>query len=197
MVTEQEDQRLSHSVWRQLLEDIPNDMPLVLFDTGTQQFKLNKRPDGRCVFLGSDNLCIIHKEAGMEVKPITCQFFPLHAVQAPDGVHISLNTGCRRLIEMNDNDAPLNGERAAELLAGVEAITTIGDTVPLTPDQMITDQEFREWQGKLLKSPTNPPYPLARPEFAKFSNSPLLFSERGDRGEVPSSLPNLRHPARL
>ena len=197
MVTEQEAQRLSHSVWRQLLEDIPNDMPLVLFDTGTQQFKLNKRPDGRCVFLGSDNLCIIHKEAGMEVKPITCQFFPLHAVQAPDGVHISLNTGCRRLIEMNDNDAPLNGERAAELLAGVEAITTIGDTLPLTPDQIITYQEFGEWQDKLLNSLTRPTYHLAERDLAIFSSSPSLFAERGAGGEVPSYWPNLRDAARL
>lgn len=151
MLTEPEARRLSLGVWRPLLTDIPDDIPLVVLDSATGQYMLNKRADGRCVFLGDDNLCIVHKEAGAHVKPTACQFFPLHAVQAPDGIHVSLNTGCRRLIEMGEADAPLDGEDAERLLADVQAITTIDEIVPLTPDAMITYGEFVEWQNRLLE----------------------------------------------
>src|SRR5258708_4535590 len=82
MLTEQEARRLSLPLWRELIEPLPAEMPLVVLDTTTNQYTLNKRADGRCVFLGDDNLCVIHKEAGVEVKPTVCQFFPFHAVQA-------------------------------------------------------------------------------------------------------------------
>ena len=150
MLTEQEAHRLSLGVWRPLLQDVPDDMPLVMLDGATGQYMLNKRADGRCVFLDVDNLCIIHKEAGPRVKPTACQFFPLHAVQAPDGIHISLNTGCRRLVEMSGGDAPLDAQDATRLLADVQAITTVQDALPLTPDITITYAEFVDWQARLL-----------------------------------------------
>src|SRR5579859_5746710 len=81
MLTEQEARRLSLNVWRPLLQDIPYDMPLVILDSATGQYMLNKQPDGGCVLRGRDELCIIHKGAGPHVKPTACQFFPLHAVQ--------------------------------------------------------------------------------------------------------------------
>jgi len=71
--------------WRPLLKEIPVEEPLVRLDSATGQYMLN-RVDERCVFLDSDNLCIVHKAAGIEAKPITCRLFPLHVVQTPDGV---------------------------------------------------------------------------------------------------------------
>jgi Fe-S-cluster containining protein len=142
MLTEQEAKRLSLGWWRDLLEDVPADAPLVLLDGATGQYTLNK-VDGRCVFLGSDNLCIIHREAGMTVKPTACQFFPLQAVQTPDAMQLSLNVGCRRLIEMTPDDAPLDTSDAARLLGAVQSIITIPEVMPLTPDQEITFEELR------------------------------------------------------
>ena len=37
---------------------------------------LAKHPDGRCVFLDKDNLCLIHKKRGLRAKPIACQLYP-------------------------------------------------------------------------------------------------------------------------
>lgn len=142
MLTEQEARRLSLDWWRDLLEDVPDDVPLVLVDPATGHYMLNK-VNNRCVFLGSDNLCIIHKESGMTVKPTACQFFPLQAVQTPTGMQVSLNVGCRRLIEMGASDAPLDTSEAVRLLGEVQSIITIPETVPLTPDRDITFDELQ------------------------------------------------------
>ena len=36
-------------------------------------WRLRARRDGRCVFLGDDNLCIIHAEMGPRAKPLPCR----------------------------------------------------------------------------------------------------------------------------
>ncbi len=155
MLTEREARRLDLDMWRPLLNDVPDDVPLVILDEATHQYTLNK-VDDRCVFLDTDNLCIVHKSAGMDAKPIACQFFPLQVVQAPDGIHVSLNVGCRRLVEMTDSDDAPDLDGARRLLSQVQAITTIGDTLPLTPDQQITYAEFLGWQTKLIDILTVP-----------------------------------------
>jgi len=43
---------------------------------GVWGWGLAKRPDGRCIFLDNDNLCIIHKKRGLRAKPIACQLYP-------------------------------------------------------------------------------------------------------------------------
>lgn len=50
-------------------------------------------PDGRCLFLGDDRLCVIHKEFGFESKPLICRRFPLQAITAED----TLREGMRPL----------------------------------------------------------------------------------------------------
>lgn len=149
MLTEREARRLDLAMWRPLLNDVPDDTPLVLLDEVAHQYTLNK-VDDRCVFLDADNLCIVHKSAGMDAKPIACQFFPLQIVQSPDGLHASLNVGCRRLIEMTDADDVPDLSEARGLLSQVQAVTTIGETLPLTPDIEIDYTEFIDWQDRLL-----------------------------------------------
>ncbi|HCE42429.1 MAG TPA: hypothetical protein DET40_02645 [Lentisphaeria bacterium] len=34
------------------------------------------KKDGHCVFLGGDNLCVIHKAHGEKVKPLACRIYP-------------------------------------------------------------------------------------------------------------------------
>lgn len=40
------------------------------------KLSLAKRADGRCVFLGDDNLCEIHRRFGLRAKPFACQLYP-------------------------------------------------------------------------------------------------------------------------
>ena len=161
MLTEREARRLDLEMWRPLLNDIPEDAPLVLLDEATHQYTLNKVAD-RCVFLDTDNLCIIHKSAGMAAKPIACQFFPFQTVQAPDGLHVSLNVGCRRLVEMTDADDLPDTAAARRILSEVQSVVTIGETLPLTPDLTIDYAEFTAWQDRLIAILTVPETDWAR-----------------------------------
>lgn len=155
MLTEQEARRLSLDWWRPSLQGVPDDAPLVLLDPVTRQYALNK-VEGRCVFLDSDNLCIVHKESGLRDKPLACQIFPFQAVQAPDGIHISLNVGCRRLVEMTDSDAPLDMDEAAYLLGGAQAVATLPESLALTSDSEITFDELGVYGATLQRYLTAP-----------------------------------------
>ncbi len=149
MLTEREAHRLDLDLWRPLLNAVPDDVPLVKLDEATRQYTLSKIDD-RCVFLDTDNLCIIHKSSGAAAKPIACQLFPRQVVVAPDGLHLSLNVGCRRLVEMTDADDLPDFEEARRLLDSVQAVTTIGDNVPLTPTLTISYAEFTSRSAELL-----------------------------------------------
>ncbi len=46
------------------------------------KWALNKRPDGRCVFLQDDGLCRIHAELGFDAKPFPCRAYPFTLVEA-------------------------------------------------------------------------------------------------------------------
>ncbi|HLY26089.1 MAG TPA: hypothetical protein VKQ72_07105, partial [Aggregatilineales bacterium] len=74
----------------------------------------------------------------------------IQAVQAPDGIHLSVNTGCRRLIEVGPGDPALDESEAARLLANMQAIVTLGDEVLLMPDRVISYEELLAWQEALI-----------------------------------------------
>jgi Fe-S-cluster containining protein len=142
--------RFSFEFWRALVPNLPADVPIVVQESG--QFLLGKKADGACVFLDDDNLCLIHKENGHQAKPMACQFFPMQAVQAPDGIHLSLNSGCRRLIEMTEADPLLEPAEGARLLSGVVGIATIESVLLLDADTAIDYAEFLAWQTRLANA---------------------------------------------
>ncbi|TNF37171.1 MAG: YkgJ family cysteine cluster protein, partial [Deltaproteobacteria bacterium] len=50
---------------------------------------------GRCVFLDSDKLCVVHKVAGSAQKPTICRQFPYTFTRTPRGVDVSYAMECR------------------------------------------------------------------------------------------------------
>lgn len=62
-------------------------------------FELAKGEGTRCLFLGSDGLCIIHKEMGPEAKPSMCRQFPYLPVQTSRDDRVSVNFGCSAVQE--------------------------------------------------------------------------------------------------
>ena len=149
LLTEQEARRLDSPWWRPLLNKVPVDTPLVILDSTTNQYALNRVED-RCVFLDTDNLCVVHKSAGIEAKPLACQIFPFHAVQTPDGLNLSFNVSCRRLVEMSDADAPLDTAEAVRLLSQTQAVVTMGTRVTLTPEIELTYTDYVIWKAQLI-----------------------------------------------
>ncbi len=45
-------------------------------DAGRAGYGIVRHSDGSCIFLGDDNLCLIHKIYGMRAKPLACQLYP-------------------------------------------------------------------------------------------------------------------------
>jgi len=70
-------------------EPIPGYEPLL---------RIRKRPDGACVFLMDDGLCRIHKEMGLDRKPIACQLFPFSFHPAEGGVVVTASFACPAII---------------------------------------------------------------------------------------------------
>ncbi len=147
VLSELEARRLALDEWRPLLHKVPDDLPLV--QRQGAQYILNKRPDGACVFLGADGLCVIHKESHPESKPLACQMFPLQAVQAPDGVYLSLNSGCRRLIDQGEVDPLLDEADARRMLSQAAGLISLGETIMLSPTTMILYEDFLHWQDQI------------------------------------------------
>lgn len=54
-----------------------------------------KKVDNKCVFLGDDGLCVIHKLHGEAVKALACRLYPFHILCWADGeVSVSLRFDC-------------------------------------------------------------------------------------------------------
>ena len=79
-------------------------------------FELAKGEGTRCLFLGSDGLCIIHKEMGPEAKPSMCRQFPFLPVHTSSDDRVSVNFGCSAVQE---NSGQLLSEQMDEISATV------------------------------------------------------------------------------
>ncbi|MBN1763910.1 MAG: YkgJ family cysteine cluster protein [Sedimentisphaerales bacterium] len=55
---------------------------------------LAKHPDGRCVFLDNDNLCLIHKLHGLKAKPLACQLYPFVVTPFAGELRVGLRFDC-------------------------------------------------------------------------------------------------------
>ncbi len=53
-----------------------------------------RRLERRCVFLDEQSLCAIHRDFGIEAKPVACRSFPFTVVRTPDGVFVGLSHYC-------------------------------------------------------------------------------------------------------
>lgn len=58
------------------------------------EYLLAKRKDGRCIFLADDGLCRIHRELGLEAKPLVCQLFPFQLVPLEKFAYLTLRRYC-------------------------------------------------------------------------------------------------------
>ena len=59
-----------------------------------KRHRLAKRSDGSCVFLTSDNRCVIHREHGAAAKPLICRMFPFQLVPLEGFAYVTLRRFC-------------------------------------------------------------------------------------------------------
>jgi lysine-N-methylase len=58
------------------------------------KYRLNHRPDEACVFLSSENRCLIHERHGPDAKPLACRIYPFVLVPAGDHWRVGLRFAC-------------------------------------------------------------------------------------------------------
>ena len=71
----------------------------------SSEYRLNHKPDGACVFLGTDNRCRIHARHGSAAKPLACRIYPYSLVPAGDHWNLGLRFSCPTAA--NDQGKPL------------------------------------------------------------------------------------------
>lgn len=77
----------------------------------------------RCLAQGDDLLCDVHREHGMEAKPVACRQFPLRFYRTPKGVHVSLLLACDGYDRARDAAEPWpDREQEVRKLLGQEAV---------------------------------------------------------------------------
>lgn len=67
---------------------------------------------GRCVFLGADKLCVIHKLHGAATKPTICRQFPYTFTRTPTGIDVSFSMECRAWWTAKQNGRPPEDDEA-------------------------------------------------------------------------------------
>lgn len=96
-----------------------------------QPIRLMGMRHGRCVFLGDDKLCIIHKHHGAQQKPTICRQFPYTFTRTPTGIDVSFSTECRAWWKARNSAVPPAGDAAQ--LAQIQALIAEGAPILSLP----------------------------------------------------------------
>ncbi len=100
----------------------------------------------RCVMLGEDGLCELHRHWGAEAKPQMCIRFPHLAVASAEAVWVTANFGCKAVQEGQGPPLPTAATELAETfapeLAAVRQEADIGYAI--SPGHVVGGQELDE-----------------------------------------------------
>ena len=115
------------------------------------------KKDG-CVFLDSDNLCMIHRDMGLGSKPLGCREFPFLPVPTPDGVVIGLSFYCTAVQDDKGRETREHADKVVGMLREYRYTGVGFKPIPLTEQVSVT------WDGyKLIEE-------MAREELASSAN---------------------------
>ncbi|MBI3723984.1 YkgJ family cysteine cluster protein [bacterium] len=98
---------------------------------GREAFFLGRDESGKCVFLGADKLCSVHKHLGIAAKPFVCRRFPLQVTERDDATVVSVRSECATLDRSREDGQPL-----PEQLGWVQAIVA-GEWRPVVVPRLV------------------------------------------------------------
>ena len=127
---------------------------------------LAKRDDGRCVFLGDDNLCEIHRRYGMGAKPFACQLYPFVLTPVAGQWRVGLRFDCPQVCR-NEGKALSDyyqgiGKLSQKLVSSVGG-SSVEQVVPeLLRGVAINGERFEQINASLMKIVTSDALELVR-----------------------------------
>lgn len=95
--------------------------------------------DGRCVFLGEDRLCLLHRHFGPASKPLTCQTFPIASVETGAELRVGIQPSCYQWHRTFLVGAPVTASSLSEEDLGYRtpsasvALPPLGTPIAATP----------------------------------------------------------------
>ena len=118
---------------------------------GRLRYALAKRGDGRCVFLGEDNLCVIHREFGLEAKPLACQMYPFVLTPVGGKWHVGLRFDCPAVVENAGEGLARYGKELARLGQAIETAELAALAVPeVWRGQRVRAERFEQLNEMLV-----------------------------------------------
>jgi Fe-S-cluster containining protein len=107
---------------------------------------------GSCVFLSSEDRCIIHEDYGPQYKPEVCRLFPYQFIATPNGIAVSLSMECRGFAQARGGQPLRNQEKGLrELLSiipnlrRVRPVILLDDLNPMAyPDYEALEQALHD-----------------------------------------------------
>ncbi|MDR3561108.1 MAG: flagellin lysine-N-methylase [Negativicutes bacterium] len=116
---------------------------ILLKDGGPGEYAaIAKQPDGGCWFLGSDNHCRLHREAGHGHLDPVCQLFPRYPVNTTRGVELTLSFSCPEVVRLVSRRAPLAVIRSEEPGAYIPPDSFVAGVYP---EQQPVDTPLRHY----------------------------------------------------
>ena len=97
-LTRAEYARLRHYAWSRVEPQLADRQ---LFVAGAKQARTALRGNGDCVFLGDENICLIHKHLGYQSKPLGCRLYPFTITPTPSGNYIGARFSCPAIARLH------------------------------------------------------------------------------------------------
>lgn len=92
------------------------DDPIKMAEIKGEKTALAMVNKGGCIFLSADRKCSIHREMGVDAKPLGCREFPFLPVPTPDGVVVGLSFYCSAVQAGHGRSVEAHAEEVAGFL---------------------------------------------------------------------------------
>ncbi|MDA1137427.1 MAG: YkgJ family cysteine cluster protein [Planctomycetota bacterium] len=143
-------QRIRSVDWSESKPELKGQPLVVARKSSPDLMTLQRRANGKCVFLLDDNRCLVHAERGLEFKPQACQQFPYVFTDTPKGKFVGVSFATPGIASSNSEPLRRYEERLTKLAEKPYHHRSIQDKVTFNPDHEISFDEALALEAGLL-----------------------------------------------
>ena len=116
--------------------------------------------EGRCAYLGDDDLCALHAAGGPAAKPVVCQTFPATFVDDGESVRVSVAVECACVLASVERAGGAAlvpaGARVRGDLDATLVVDRLDDHVMVTAARVVPRAAFVAWSRAVSRAPRAP-----------------------------------------